>query len=136
MSDNLKQIVYISSAEHPFSDDELETMLGAIRQKNEAAGVTGMLLYKDGDFIQVIEGEEDILDPLFKSICQDNRHYGVVELMRKTIIERQFKDWSMGFHHLREDDPRLEGFIRFFDDNPEHEIDPGEALNLLLVFRE
>ncbi|MDD1783726.1 BLUF domain-containing protein [Enterovibrio sp. ZSDZ35] len=136
MSDALTQIVYISSAEHPFTDDELEKMLAAIRMKNEKANVTGMLLYKDGDFIQVIEGEKDVLEPLFKTICEDHRHYGIVELMRKSIVDRQFKDWSMGFHHLKEDDPRLEGFIRFFDDNPEHEIDPGEALNLLLIFRE
>lgn len=136
MSDQLQQIVYISSAEHPFTDEEFAEMLAAIRKNNEQNGVTGMLLYKDGDFIQVIEGEEPVLTPLFKKICQDKRHYSIVEMMRKPIVERQFKEWSMGFHHINSDDPRLEGFNRFFDDDTAHEIDPGEALNLLLVFRE
>ncbi|WP_407330501.1 BLUF domain-containing protein [Enterovibrio sp. 27052020O] len=136
MSDTLKQIVYISSAEHPFTDEEFASMLASIRRNNERQGVTGMLLYKDGDFIQVIEGEESVLYPLFEVICKDHRHYSVVELMRKTIPERQFKNWSMGFHHINSDDPRLAGFNRFFDDNSNDEIDAGEALNLLLVFRE
>ncbi|CZF86512.1 MULTISPECIES: BLUF domain-containing protein [Grimontia] len=136
MSDNLQQIVYISSAEHPFTDEEFAEMLAAIRENNEKIGVTGMLLYKDGDFIQVIEGEEHVLTPLYTTICQDNRHYSVVEMMRKPIVERQFKNWSMGFHHINNDDPRLEGFKRFFDDDTEHKIDPGEALSLLLIFRD
>ncbi|WP_281544362.1 BLUF domain-containing protein [Grimontia sp. SpTr1] len=136
MSDNLQQIVYISSAEHPFTDEEFAEMLAVIRENNEKLGVTGMLLYKDGDFIQVIEGKEDILAPLFKKICSDYRHYSIVEMMRKDIVERQFKEWSMGFHHINNDDPRLEGFNGFFDDHADHKVDPGDALNLLLVFRE
>ncbi|WP_394210087.1 BLUF domain-containing protein [Enterovibrio calviensis] len=136
MSNTLKQIIYISSAEHPFTDLELSNMLAAIRKNNEQHNVTGMLLYKDGDFIQVIEGEEEVLEPLFKVICKDHRHYSVVELMRKTIPDRQFKNWSMGFHHINNDDPRLAEFNHFFDDTINHQVDAGEALNLLLVFRE
>ncbi|WP_028025253.1 BLUF domain-containing protein [Enterovibrio calviensis] len=136
MSDTLRQLVYISSGEHPFSELELSNMLASMRKNNEEIGVTGMLLYKDGDFIQVIEGEEDVLYPLFDVICHDHRHYSIVELMRKSITKRQFSNWSMGFHHINNDDPRLAGFNRFFSDDANHQIDPGEALNLLLVFRE
>ncbi|MEZ9525512.1 BLUF domain-containing protein [Enterovibrio norvegicus] len=136
MSNNLQQIVYISSAERPFTESELNAMLGDIRSNNEALGITGMLLYKDGDFIQAIEGDEHIVSSLFEKICRDHRHYGIVEMMRKSLVERQFKDWSMGFHKLTNTDPRLDGFNRLFDDDPSTEINPGDAINLLLVFRE
>ncbi|MBV7299280.1 BLUF domain-containing protein [Enterovibrio paralichthyis] len=136
MSDELQQVVYISSAEHLFSDEEFAEMLATIRAKNERLGVTGMLLYKDGDFIQVIEGRPEVLGPLFDTISRDPRHYSIVELMRKNITERQFSNWSMGFHHINVNDPRLAGFNRFFDDVEHENVDPGEALNLLLVFRE
>ncbi|MEI8609060.1 BLUF domain-containing protein [Enterovibrio sp. Hal110] len=111
-------------------------MLCDIRSNNEALGITGMLLYRDGDFIQAIEGDEHVVSSLFEKICRDHRHYGIVEMMRKSLVERQFKDWSMGFHKLSHTDPRLDGFNRLFDDDPSTEINPGDALNLLLVFRE
>lgn len=136
MSDELQQIIYISSAEHPFSDAEFTDMLSQIRQKNERLGVTGMLLYKEGDFIQVLEGRPDVLAPLLETIATDNRHYSIIELMRKPIEHRQFSEWSMGFHHINPNDPRLTGFNRFFDDKNPDNVDSGEALDLLLAFRE
>lgn len=62
------QIVYASSATKAFSKAELVELLTQVRAKNSRLGVTGMLLYKDGNFLQVIEGEEAIIRGLYQSL--------------------------------------------------------------------
>jgi hypothetical protein len=52
------RIVYVSAASEPFSDQQLKELLQKSRQNNVAAGITGMLLYKDGTFMQTLEGPE------------------------------------------------------------------------------
>jgi hypothetical protein len=50
-------IVYVSSALKPFSKTDLLTLLEKSRENNTSLGISGMLLYKDGNFMQVLEGE-------------------------------------------------------------------------------
>ncbi|MFD2180413.1 BLUF domain-containing protein [Veronia pacifica] len=135
MKNDLTQIIYISSAEHPFSDRELDELLEDIRQRNQSTGVTGMLLYRDGDFIQAIEGPNDHLVCLYEKICRDNRHYGVREMSKLAISERAFDATPMAFHHIQDNDPRLSQHQSFFSDDPSVTFDPGEALSLLLAFK-
>jgi hypothetical protein len=56
------------------------------------------LLYIEGDFLQVIEGEEDVIISLFEKIKIDSRHKGIICVFNEKVKERQFSDWSMGFH--------------------------------------
>jgi hypothetical protein len=94
------QLVYASTAAKRFTDGELFDMLTAFREKNVRLGVTGLLLYKDGSFMQVLEGEEAIVRDLYDSICADKRHHEVNVLLKITVQQRQFPDWSMGFRQL------------------------------------
>ena len=64
------QLVYLSSASQPFSEDDLVALLTQARQNNTAHGLTGMLLYKDGNFMQVLEGDEAEVRRLFHTIEQ------------------------------------------------------------------
>ena len=57
-------LVYASSALQPFTKPELQALLEQARQKNAKLGVTGMLLYKDGNFMQVLEGEKETVRKL------------------------------------------------------------------------
>ncbi|ESQ17397.1 MAG: hypothetical protein N838_23400 [Thiohalocapsa sp. PB-PSB1] len=66
-----------------------------------------MLLYGNGTFLQVIEGEDDIIDHLVAQILIDPRHAQVQMLSRKTIPTRQYADWTMGFEHVT--DEKLQG---------------------------
>jgi len=59
-----------------------------------------MLLYKDGNFMRILEGDEAIVRTLFAKIKDDQRHYGIITLMEGTQTERQFPDWSIGFRDL------------------------------------
>ncbi|MEY6431821.1 phosphate-starvation-inducible PsiE family protein [Thioalkalicoccus limnaeus] len=94
------QILYISSATQPMSTQDLLGLLGECREKNAGVGVTGMLLYGNGTFLQVLEGDETVVDDLYDRIRRDPRHTDLQILHRRVIERRQYSDWSMGFKRL------------------------------------
>ena len=94
---SLFTIVYVSKATQEMSDDALMAILNTARAHNGANDITGMLLFRDGFFIQALEGLEDAIDALFDRIKQDTRHCTVLQLYKQPITERRFSQWSMGF---------------------------------------
>ena len=106
-------LIYISSADHLMSDDELLFMLEQAREKNLRLNVTGMLLYKSGSFMQMLEGDKKTVLDLYDTITVDNRHKGVITIMTGDIKERNFKDWSMGFCNMDKvlDAPALDDYV-------------------------
>jgi len=97
---DLIHIVYMSFSSKALSEAELNAFLASIRRKNQDQGITGLLLYNDEAFIQVIEGKKDIIDRVFELISQDSRHTNIVKLLEEAIDKRAFPDWSMGFRRL------------------------------------
>jgi hypothetical protein len=73
-------IVYASSALQLFTKPELQTLLEKARQNNAKLNVTGMLLYKDGNFMQALEGDMEVVTKLAGTIERDLRHKGVLIL--------------------------------------------------------
>ncbi|AUB85573.1 phosphate-starvation-inducible PsiE family protein [Candidatus Thiodictyon syntrophicum] len=94
------QLSYISSATEPMSTHDLLALLRGCREGNADRGVTGMLLYGNATFLQVLEGEEGVVDDLLERIRRDPRHTGLQVLHRKSIERRQYSDWSMGFKRV------------------------------------
>jgi hypothetical protein len=78
-------------------DAELGNLLAKARAFNAAHQITGVLLYHDEQFVQVMEGEEATIRGLYEGICRDSRHRAVVKLADKPIEHRSFGDWSMAF---------------------------------------
>ncbi|HQU70674.1 MAG TPA: BLUF domain-containing protein [Calditrichia bacterium] len=99
------QLVYVSSAKKLLSEEELLTLLEQSRANNEKSGVTGMLLYQDGNFMQVLEGEEAVVKEINAKISADPRHYQVITLLQRNIKKREFPEWSMGFRNLSDLNP-------------------------------
>ena len=93
-------LVYISAAEYLMSDEELKGILEVSRKNNTNIQVTGLLLYHDGNFIQVLEGEKDTIRGLYDKIAIDNRHAYMFKMLEGTLEKRNFPDWSMGFKAL------------------------------------
>lgn len=91
------QTIYVSSAAFELSRDDVYEILETSRLNNSAAGLTGMLLYHDGNFIQVLEGERKNVLSTLSRIERDTRHRGVIRLIERDIDEREFGSWSMGF---------------------------------------
>jgi len=112
------RLLYISSAVKPMNDDELLALLQECRHSNSKEGITGMLLYCGESFIQVLEGQEEDIDELFKVIKKDPRHTNVTVLEKKEISERKFANWSMGFKSISDEDLRdVKGLNNFFENN-------------------
>ena len=135
----LISLVYISASSHLMNNDELEAILKKSRENNTELGLTGMLLYYEGAFMQVLEGSEETVRRLYTRIAQDPRHFRVVPLLEEYIEERNFPDWSMGFHRMQQDEVQyLEGFTSFTE--ADHFLGyfqetPQKSLTLLQNFR-
>ncbi|WP_019946446.1 BLUF domain-containing protein [Hymenobacter aerophilus] len=94
-------LVYTSTATVQFSTAELLQFLGWWRTNNSRLGITGILLYSnEGDFMQVLEGEQAQVDALFAGIELDSRHRNIIKLAAGPIGQRLFGEWAMGFRRL------------------------------------
>lgn len=91
----LVRLLYVSRSQNAFTDDT-EAILAASRRNNPALGITGILCYGAGIYLQAIEGGRDSVNSLFSRISQDRRHKDVVLLHYEEIIERRFGGWTMG----------------------------------------
>ena len=132
-------LVYVSSAARPFSRSDLADLLATSRDNNARAGITGMLLYKDGNFMQVLEGEEGAVRALYGKIATDPRHKGEITLQQGFTESRQFPDWSMGFRDLHSPETQsIPGYSEFLNSpltGEEFSGDPTRAQKLLLTFK-
>lgn len=135
---SLCSLIYVSQAAKPMSDEDLKILLKFARQKNERLGITGMLLYRDGFFMQALEGQHETVDALFERIRQDTRHRDVLCIYRDPIIARSFPDWTMGFNKVDDETlGNMEGFTDFLN-HPTPEFfhgEPAKAKALLDNFR-
>lgn len=93
----LQSVAYASSVTRQPQPGELAELLRAARESNERYGLTGLLLYEDGQFLQYLEGPPPHLELVYRSIRRNPLHEGLVELMRKRITQRVFANWAMGF---------------------------------------
>ncbi|KJL20440.1 Blue light- and temperature-regulated antirepressor YcgF [Microbacterium oxydans] len=112
----LVSLVYTSTASQPFRETALEQLLAVCRRLNDGRGITGMLLHRDGRFIQVLEGQADTIARLVDTIRRDPRHRDLRVLLTQSIAERRFPDWTMGYRALHVGENRPPGFRDSFAD--------------------
>jgi hypothetical protein len=132
-------LIYGSSAKKSMSSEELLEILTRAREKNRRLGITGMLLYKGGNFLQVLEGEESAVRPLFETIKQDPRHHQVELIAQRPIAQRAFAEWEMGFVNMETVDPQsVPGYSQFLSEplDSERFKEPVFAFMFLQAFKE
>lgn len=93
---NLRRILYLSQSTAPMNKGDLLALLYLCRTVNAKLGVTGMMLYSAGNFMQVLEGRHDHVGGLMDRIKRDARHMNVLTLVDEAATERCFGDWNMG----------------------------------------
>jgi Sensors of blue-light using FAD len=91
----LVRLLYASRAVDT-KPESIETILAQSRQFNPASGITGILCYGGGIFLQAIEGGRNAVSDLYGHIQKDVRHKDVVLLHYEEITERRFGGWTMG----------------------------------------
>jgi hypothetical protein len=92
----LVRLLYASRSVNPGSSDLTESILAQSRNHNPAMGITGILCYGGGIFLQALEGGRTQISELYGHIQKDARHKDVVLLHYEEISERRFAGWTMG----------------------------------------
>lgn len=111
------QLVYVSEATRSLSNDELLEVLNVSRRNNPKVDVTGLLLYQNQQFVQVLEGPEAAVRETFERIKQDQRHQDVRIAIENEVTEREFGDWEMGLANVAfSDEGNIEGISDFMLD--------------------
>jgi hypothetical protein len=138
-SQKLSLLAYTSIASHHMTHEELLTLLAQSRKNNLPTDITGMLLYMEGCFFQVLEGEAGQLEKLFEKIAKDPRHHDVMKLILEPIETRCFSNWTMGFQHItKEELTSIIGLTDFLDreNNGFDGLEITRARKLIEFFRE
>jgi len=113
----------LSQATPNFSSFDLLYLLEQCQSNNRKLGLTGLLIFGNGTFLQVIEGDDHIVEGLMEKISKDWRHTNFQIVAKFPIEERHYSDWSMGFEKLTEQTisevPNLKDFT-LSNFNPEY----------------
>ena len=91
----LVRLLYASRAVDA-SPAAIEAILTSARQHNHESGITGILVYGGGVFMQCLEGGRQAVNDLYGTIQRDARHKDVVLLHYEEVLERRFGGWTMG----------------------------------------
>ena len=95
-------LIYISAAKPGVDEVEMHEILTVAVKNNEAHDVTGLLVYHDGMFIQMLEGEKQDVELIFEKIQKDERHFDIRTLSKGTSEKRHFPNWRMALEVTHE----------------------------------
>lgn len=131
------QLIYSSTATQNFSEEQLAQLLKISARNNQRRGITGLLVYSQGTFLQVLEGEANEVEEAFQTIKTDARHRDIQQHVLNTVKAREFSQWHMGFRSLKKPDAMAyPHYAPFFEEGfnattiaAEH----GECLTILRV---
>ena len=133
----LVQLIYLSDLAAK-DESEIAPILKSAVKHNSKNGITGMLLYSGGNFLQVLEGEKAAVDETYARICRDPRHRNTVLLTEEPVTERHFANWQMGYRQLGAKHaaslPRYAPYFQFGFNTDAIRAKPGVALEMLELF--
>lgn len=93
----IKTICYISDASKDESLENLNILYKKAKANNQKNNITGVLIYKNKNFLQVLEGEEDQVNKTYSRITQDPRHKNLFKVIDTALEQRIFDDYHFGF---------------------------------------
>ncbi|NMH88476.1 BLUF domain-containing protein [Flavivirga algicola] len=93
----LKTICYISDSCQEESLNSLKVLYSKAKKNNSKYNITGILIYSNANFLQVLEGDQKSVDATFKRISLDTRHRNIFKVINIDIQQRIFEDYNFGF---------------------------------------
>lgn len=88
-------VIYVSVADPLIGTEDIAALVGEAQRNNARDGLTGALIYNGHNFMQLLEGPADKVEPCLRAIRDDARHSGMVEIRRRDVDRRDFAEWSM-----------------------------------------
>lgn len=118
-------------------EEELKAILTESRKNNTANNISGMLLYYEGTFIQLIEGSKEAVEETYYRIGADRRHKNLIKLIVGESEYKNFPDWSMGFAvGDKKLFSQLEGYANPYDEYFLNTNEQSPAITVLKTFAE
>ena len=121
----MRQLLYVSNTAHNISVGDLDDILTESRRNNAMLGITGLLLFIDGGFLQILEGEERAVRELYTRVATDPRHANAHLMLDREVPVRAFPEWSMGFERPCMDDPETAGMFGVAREAINGRLSPG-----------
>lgn len=101
----LYRLVYLSSYIGVATEDSLKEIFTVASRNNIRDEISGLLIFYEGNFFQIIEGEADQINACYKRIEADRRHRLPTRLSVQEVTERAFKNWEALFYLDNPNDP-------------------------------
>jgi hypothetical protein len=138
LAGKITQLVYVSSATRELNEVALRQLHETSQRHNVVQEITGMLLYSQGSFMQVLEGQASAVAETMTRIAADSRHHGITTISEQSKKAREFGSWAMGFRSLNaRDAPSWPGYTVCFERGfgaEDFDAKPGLAIELLKQF--
>ena len=103
----LARLIYGSRMAKGCGPKELQSIMGASRENNEAMGITGALCYSPRGFLQCLEGPPEAVNEICRRIVQDARNENATLLDYSAIEERGFSEWTMAYERMDDVDKSI-----------------------------
>jgi hypothetical protein len=133
-------LAYVSVTTQSFSEKDLIDLLSKSREHNASHDITGLLLYSEPNFMQVLEGPKAAVLSLLDRIRSDSRHHGLIVVLQEEHANREFPQWAMGFQHLDSIHPlNISGYTHYHKlpmTAEEFLLNPARSLQYLLSFKD
>lgn len=128
-------IVYLSYMIKKYTVEEMNELLHNFRRNNDVHGITGLMLHKDGNIIQIIEGEKDNVLQLYYNMTKDKKHTHLIKLLQKNITNRMFSDWKMSFINYDKNTEQNNCFSTFLLETKNNICEDDKINSLFTLFK-
>jgi len=129
-SKEMIQLVYYSISKIDLTSEDMSDILVSSRKYNSNNNITGCLLYHNKVFLQLLEGDKEVVQNLYESIKKDTRHSNITLLIEEEVKEKMFPGWSMAFHEFNNNSSNINQFIKNIDFFAENSDKQTEAIDL------
>lgn len=121
------RVVYVSEATRRLTKPQVDQIVETSRRNNSKADLTGMLIYHEHRFFQVLEGPLAAVQKCMDRIQLDPRHTGTVIIEQGSAVRRSFPSWRMGYSNPAELDPELrKNVFKIYDLIPRNSTERGD----------
>jgi len=110
-------ISYVSTASRNLEEEKIENILRISEENNNKNNVTGLLLFSEGNFFQIVEGRKEDITELYKKIEKDPRHHNIIKLFEKRIHKEAFDGYKSDFisENTRYNSSRLNNYEKYIE---------------------
>lgn len=127
------RLVYVSKAADGLADTDISDILNVSQSNNDERYITGFLAHNGQSFMQALEGDRSEVLDIFCRIQDDDRHFGITQIIGEPTARRAFPDWSMNYHRVDDNNGGSTMVIRN-DDSVDALLNPGMPRDLLHLF--